>query len=123
MAQDLIDSDGSDYRFLVTGGRTRLVIKRIGSGDSHLNNTSQGATTEVVPLENIDESVLLVVHKMSSALHREVTGIDIMFDKTTSKPYFLEANPIPQIATGSNVELKLDALAEALREAAEGENR
>jgi hypothetical protein len=40
-----------------------------------------------------------------------------MIDRVTGKSYFLEANPIPQIATGSNVPLKLQALADALREA------
>ncbi|MDB5186106.1 MAG: hypothetical protein JWL85_629 [Candidatus Saccharibacteria bacterium] len=121
IAQTLIAADGSDYRFFVANGKTRLVIKRMGSGDSHLNNTSAGATTEIVPVEEFTPETLSAVHTMSRLLHREVTGIDIMFDKNTQEPYFLEANPIPQIATGSNVELKLESLATALEEAIRGE--
>lgn len=119
MAQPLVLSDGSDYRYFVTGGEARLVIRRIGSGESHLNNTSAGATTEIVPAESFKAATLETVSRMSMLLHREVTGIDIMLDKNTGEAYFLEANPIPQIATGSNVALKLQATADALREAVE----
>jgi glutathione synthase/RimK-type ligase-like ATP-grasp enzyme len=117
IAQALIASDGADFRFFVVGGKTRVIIKRIGSSGSHLNNTSAGASTEIVPVIGMDEKVLMYVRTMSQALHREVTGIDVMFDKHTGEAYFLEANPIPQIATGSNVELKLAALADGIREA------
>lgn len=114
IAQEFIPSEGADFRFFVVGGETALIIKRIGSGDSHLHNTSAGASTVIISTDEMESSVLESVHTMSRALHREVTGIDIMFDKNTGKPYFLEANPIPQIATGSNVEAKLTALAAAL---------
>jgi glutathione synthase/RimK-type ligase-like ATP-grasp enzyme len=122
VAQKFIEGGSVDYRFFVAGGKTRLIIKRIGNADSHLTNTSAGASTEVLQPADLGEEVLDLVHTCSKLLHREVTGIDIMFDKTTNKPYFLEANPIPQIATGSNIELKLTALATALLEAANKEN-
>jgi glutathione synthase/RimK-type ligase-like ATP-grasp enzyme len=120
IAQTLIKSDGSDYRFFVTGGKVRVVIRRKGSEGSHLNNTSAGATTEIVPVETFSDETIQVVETMSAKLRREVTGIDIMFDTDDQRPYFLEANPIPQIATGSNVELKLQALSDALTEALKG---
>jgi glutathione synthase/RimK-type ligase-like ATP-grasp enzyme len=122
MAQQFIAADNADYRFFVVGGRPRLVIKRMGKGDSHLNNTSQGAKTEVLEAREFSDETLGMVDTMCHALGREVTGIDIMFDKTSNQPYFLEANPIPQIATGSNVELKLTAVAEAMRELSVGGN-
>lgn len=121
VVQELIASDGADYRFFVAGGKTRLVIKRIGNGASHLNNTSAGASTEIVPLTEFSNTTVQSVDLMSKLLHREVTGIDMMIDQHTEQAYFLEANPIPQIATGSNVELKLAALADALQESIEGE--
>jgi glutathione synthase/RimK-type ligase-like ATP-grasp enzyme len=119
MAQEYIASDKSDFRFFVAGGKIQLVIKRTGSSESHLHNTSQGAQTKLVPVTEFSKEVVDMVTAMSKLLHREVTGIDIMFDVKTDKPYFLEANPIPQIATGSNVDAKLRALADALLEAAE----
>lgn len=121
MAQTLVKSDGSDYRFFVTKGKVRLVIRRKGTDGSHLNNTSAGAATEVVPIDTFSDKIISLVEDMSRAFHREFTGIDIMFDKDTNAPVFLEANPIPQIATGSNVQLKLQAVADALVEATQGE--
>jgi D-alanine-D-alanine ligase-like ATP-grasp enzyme len=98
-----------------------VIIKRTGSDDSHLNNTSTGATTQIIDESNIDAKVLKEVSLMSNLLHRELTGIDIMFDQKTGQHYFLEANPIPQIATGSNVGLKLEALANSLESMVKGE--
>lgn len=121
IAQELIDSDGSDLRFFVVGGQTQVIIKRVGSGDSHLNNTSAGAHTEIVEISSMDDKTLKDVTLMSDLLHRELTGIDIMFDQGTGQHYFLEANPIPQIATGSNVGLKLEALASSLENMVKGE--
>lgn len=111
--QECISSDGSDFRFFVTGN-AMLVIKRSGADGSHLNNTSAGGSAELVPLEQFDQDVINYVQNMSHLLGRNVTGIDIMFDSKTNKPYFLEANPIPQIATGSFVHEKLTALADML---------
>lgn len=114
IAQELIESDGSDYRFFIVGGKTQLVIHRIGSGNSHLNNTSAGATTELVSPDDMSDEANAIATTMSRALHRELTGLDVMIDSRTDMPYFLEANPIPQIATGSNVDTKLKALADTL---------
>jgi glutathione synthase/RimK-type ligase-like ATP-grasp enzyme len=121
IAQNFINAGQIDYRFFVAGSKTRFIIKRSGSGESHLTNTSAGASAEALPTQSMGEDVLQIVHKCSSLLHREVTGIDIMFDKNSNKPYFLEANPIPQIATGSNTERKLETLAEALIESSRKE--
>lgn len=111
--QEFIESDGSDYRFFVAGNN-RLVIKRSGTGGSHLNNTSAGGNAELVSLDDFSPEVRQDVTKMSQLLGRLVTGLDIMFNKKTGQHFFLEANPIPQIATGSFVAEKLDTLAEAL---------
>jgi glutathione synthase/RimK-type ligase-like ATP-grasp enzyme len=116
IVQNLIQSDGSDYRFFVAGGKPKLVIKRIGDDSSHLNNTSAGASTEMAKVSEFQNNVLEDVCKISQLLHREVTGIDIIFDKVGQQSYFLEANPIPQIATGSNVEAKLEVLADAIKD-------
>lgn len=114
LAQQYVLSDKSDYRLFVVNRQTQLVIRRIGRSDSHLHNTSAGATTELVDPAELSPEVVHIVETMSKLLHREVTGIDVIFDAKSYAPYFLEANPIPQIATGSNVEAKLNALAEGL---------
>lgn len=115
--QEFIESDGSDFRFFVADAK-RLVIKRSGTGGSHLNNTSAGGNAELVNYDDFSDAVKQDVSTMSHRLGRLVTGVDIMFNKKTGKHYFLEANPIPQIATGSFVAEKLDTLADALVNAA-----
>lgn len=112
--QQFINSDGCDYRFFVAGGQVALIIKRTGKDGSHLNNTSAGGSAELVELASINRTVVQDVEKISALLGREVTGIDIMFEKDSNRAVFLEANPIPQIATGSFVDQKLRALANAL---------
>lgn len=114
MAQKFIDSDKTDYRFFVAGGRTRLIIKRLAQGDTHVTNTSAGAAAQLLEAGALGAETEAIVAKCAKLLHREVTGVDIIIDKSTKLPYFLEANPIPQIATGSSTQQKLAALAEAL---------
>lgn len=111
--QQFIHSDGSDYRFFTVAGSS-VVIKRSGAKGSHLNNTSAGGSAELVPYDSFDDEVKRIVTTMSRVLNRSLTGIDIMFDATNGKPYFLEANPIPQIATGSFINEKLALLSAAL---------
>ena len=114
IAQSFVTSDTSDYRLFVVNSKIQLVIRRIGQSGSHLNNTSAGAQTELIDPATVSAEVVAIVATMSQVLHREVTGIDVIFDSNSGKPYFLEANPIPQIATGSNVDAKLNALAQGL---------
>lgn len=116
--QSFIRSDGSDYRFFVADDE-RVVIKRTGSMDSHLNNTSAGGSAELVNFDEFGDEVRTTVSSMRKRLGRQVTGIDIMFESATGKHYFLEANPIPQIATGSFTDQKLAALTRALVKKAE----
>lgn len=120
LVQQFIVSDGSDYRLFMVGSDIRLVIHRIGEGSSHLHNTSAGASTEIVSVESLSSEAIHIAKTMSRVLHRELTGLDIIIDNVSGRPYFLEANLIPQIATGSNVSKKLEALAEGLRQVAEG---
>ena len=122
IAQGFVASDHSDFRLFITGGKVQFIIRRLGSAESHLHNTSQGASTELLQPSDVDETVIALAEKMSVLLHREVTGLDIIFDKQTGHAFFLEANPIPQIATGSNVPAKLAALADALKHAAAERN-
>ncbi|MBB1564346.1 hypothetical protein HG434_003740 [Candidatus Saccharibacteria bacterium] len=120
LVQQFIASNNSDYRFFMVGGKIRLIIQRIGKGDSHLNNISAGALARIIPIEKVSSGAVRTAKTMSRTLYREMTGLDIICEAKTGTPYFLEANPIPQIATGSNVDQKLTALAEGLMEAADG---
>lgn len=123
MAQQFISSNQIDYRIFVTGSKAQLVIKRTAKSGSHITNTSSGASAELLSVESLSPEVLDIVRLCSDLLHREITGIDIIIDNETNLPYFLEANPIPQIATGTYVEQKLASLAETLTNAVESDRK
>lgn len=107
--------NGGDYRFLVFGGKVALVIYRQAMAGSHLNNTSQGATSQIVPVEQFDQKILDDVVRAAQLEHLEVAGVDIMIDNVTSKHYVVEVNSSPQLATGGSPELKMKAYAEYLK--------
>ena len=50
----------------------------------------------------VDEAITV-----SRELRREIGGVDMVVDKRDGKHYFLEANNMPQLSTGSNVPAKL----------------
>jgi len=114
LLQEKVNAEAVDYRMFVVGGKVKLVIQRTGQSGSHLTNTSAGGSAELIPVEEFDKKAISDAETMSKLLGRELTGSDVIFDKETKEGYFLEANPIPQIATGAFVEAKLDALADEL---------
>ena len=109
IVQEFIPNDG-DYRILVMGGEVTRVIHRKAAGDSHLNNTSQGGTATLIEPSTLPQKVIDDSIALAKLLRREVTGVDMVCHKETGEYYFLEANNMPQLATGSNVPAKLAAL-------------
>jgi glutathione synthase/RimK-type ligase-like ATP-grasp enzyme len=112
IVQAFIPND-CDYRCLVMGGEIVLVLKRSrdAKADTHLNNTSQGATGEVVALASLPEAARAVVVKAAHVLGREqFAGVDLLIDKNTNQPYVLEVNQTPQIEIGAATDEKMAAL-------------
>ncbi len=120
IVQDYIPNDG-DYRILVMGDAVRLVIHRQAQAGSHLNNTSKGGSATVVPVESLPEHIIDASIAMARLLKREVTGVDMIRHNETGEYYFLEANNMPQLSTGSNVDKKLTVLNEYLTDLASTE--
>lgn len=118
--QPFIPND-SDFRFLVLGFDTKLVIKRARSKDSvhHTNNTSMGAHAELIPLSEIDSSLIELANRSAEAFNRNVAGVDIMLHKETMEPFILEVNRSPQIEHGAFVTEKSRVLSEYLCSEAE----
>ena len=108
--------NNSDYRFLVLGFDTKLVIKRARSKDSshHTNNTSMGAQAEIVSLSTIEDSLISLANRASLAFNRNVAGVDIMVNSETGEAIILEVNRSPQIEHGAFVKEKAKVLAEYL---------
>lgn len=112
--QEFIPNDG-DYRFLVLGSKIQMVIHRKAAEGSHLNNTSQGAASQIVELDQFSEEVKADVIKAARLENLEVAGVDIMFDLTTGKHYVVEVNSSPQLASGAAPERKMAAYANYLK--------
>lgn len=109
--QEFIPNDG-DYRVLVMNGKLALVILRMrDSEDTHLNNTSQGGSALLVAPEDFDKSAAKAALVVASYEQVEVAGVDIVFDKSNGRYYFLEVNQAPQIGTGAFVDEKVAAYA------------
>lgn len=113
-----------DYRCLVFGGKISLVLKRSRGADAktHLNNTSQGAVGETVPVNTLSDAVQADVIRAARLLHRnDFAGVDLMIDSETGQHYILEVNQQPQIETGAAVDQKMNALLDYMQACADGE--
>src|SRR5690606_3292372 len=90
-----------DYRILVFGGKPVLALYRRSQEESHLNNTSQGATADLVSVDAIDPTIVADVIQAAAVEKFEVAGVDAMIDRVTGRHYILEVNQSPQLATGA----------------------
>ena len=108
IAQTFIAND-SDMRVLIIKGKIKLLIERRRKDDStHLNNTSRGAGSRLVPLKDLDKSLQRLALKAAKSMRRDVAGVDLMLETGTGRPFVLEVNPSPQIASGAFQAQKLD---------------
>ncbi len=116
LIQECIPNDG-DYRLFVAGGQVRGVIHRQASGDTHLNNTSQGATATLHEISSLDRTVLNQAVEAAYTFRRDCAGVDMMLDSKTGEAYILEVNRAPQIEGASFEAEKADWLIAAIDEA------
>ncbi|MCA9325136.1 ATP-grasp domain-containing protein [Candidatus Saccharibacteria bacterium] len=114
VAQEFIPND-ADFRILIAGQK-QMIIRRQGSADSHLNNTSAGASASLVNEDDFDPAIVAEARKFAAALYYDMSGVDVMFHKETGNHYFLEANSQPQIISGAFVDKKQQLLADYLAE-------
>ena len=114
--QNFIPNDG-DFRCLLVGvGSSPLLFRRTAVAGSHLNNTSKGGSGELVDSATLPAEYLAYARKASEVLGREIGGVDIIVDKETNKPYILEVNGTPAIATGYAVDKKVDLFVDFLEQ-------
>lgn len=108
-----------DLRVICIGGEPKLVLERRRSPDSpgHMNNTSQGGSATWLELTDIDAELLTISSKICKIMGRELAGIDFIPDASATVGYScLEVNAIPQLTSGHDTELKLQALVRAITE-------
>ncbi|HSX29773.1 MAG TPA: hypothetical protein VLE73_04415 [Candidatus Saccharimonadales bacterium] len=100
LAQEYCPTD-RDYRVLIAGG-ANMVFSRQGNLDTHLHNTSQGASARVAT-DELPESVIADARKLARRLGLSTAGIDVIPGSREHGAafYFLEINSQPQIFTGT----------------------
>jgi glutathione synthase/RimK-type ligase-like ATP-grasp enzyme len=105
--QPYITNDG-DYRILFAGtDQPPLIFKRTKAADSHLNNTSQGGSAQVVT--DFPDAALATARAGAKLFGRELAGVDILFDGQDNH-FILEVNETPAVASGFIPEAKIDLL-------------
>lgn len=105
LLQRFIPNDG-DFRLLIVGGEMAAIRRRAQSG-SHLNNTSQGGTAELVSLEELPDRIKADAKRLMQRLDLTTAGADVLQDSTTGDYFFLEINSQPQLVTGAFLDTKL----------------
>lgn len=94
-----------DFRLLLVGDDL-LVIERRAAAGTHLNNTSQGGSAQLVPAETLPAQAVADARKIVQRLNMTIAGVDILYDQPTGAYYFLEVNSQPQLMSGAFVEEK-----------------
>ena len=89
-----------DYRVLCIGEES-FIIRRMAHGDSHLNNTSQGGTAEVVEQSYLPAESLAGAHAIAHHLEMGIAGVDLLYNEQTGEYAFLEVNSQPQLNSGA----------------------
>lgn len=113
--QNFLPNDG-DYRLLFIGlDEPPLVFLRKAVEGSHLNNTSKGGSGSFINPRDVSNEFVRIARQAAEILKREISGVDILVDKTTDKPYVLEVNSTPALATGYGVEEKQAKFADFLQ--------
>lgn len=103
-----------DYRVLLIGDEM-LIIEREATGNSHLNNTSQGGTATLVSPDVLPAVALEDARRIVKALDMTIAGVDILCHAETGAYYFLEVNSQPQLMSGAFVDEKKRAITRFLR--------
>lgn len=111
--QDFIPNDG-DYRVVVLGDEVKLVIERKASGESHLNNTSQGGQARIIPTEDLPQDVRDASIRAAQFMGREIAGVDMVLSQADGRYYCFEVNRTPQVEHASFEPEKAVALADYL---------
>ncbi len=107
--QQFIPNDG-DYRIIVMGNKVVAAIHRQSVGPSHLNNTSKGGEAKLIDVSSLPNTVCDESVELARLLRREIAGVDMIQHKDSGMYYLLEINNMPQLATGTYVNEKIQAL-------------
>ena len=116
MLEPRIDSDGSDYRVMVTGDTVGYVSAR--KIVEHHDTTDRIAVKNsgMIDPADFDPEIIAVSKRAARALNREVAGVDIIIDSNGAH-WIIEVNNAPSILGGAKgrASKKVDAIAEYIQ--------
>lgn len=92
--QEYIPND-FDYRVIIVNGQADSICMRIRENDNFRNNVALGAKEVFILKKDTPIEVINLAIKASKILKLKWSGVDIVVDKTTNKPYILEVNRRP----------------------------
>ena len=118
LIQPFLEND-HDLRVICFGGKPTLVLRRSRqeNADTHMNNTSQGGNADWLELSSLTPELLTLSEKVCMIMGREMAGIDLIPDSSSSVGYScLEVNAVPQLTSGTDSDKKLTAFAQAVRD-------
>lgn len=114
LAQPFVPNSG-EIRYLRFGTEAApLLFKKLAAKGTHLNNTSQGGSGELVQVADVETNALEHADQAAEIMGRSVAGVDILLGDD-GKHYILEVNPTPSIATGVFLSEKQQAYADYLK--------
>lgn len=113
--QEYIPNDG-DFRLLVMNGEIKFAMLRKSAGNSHLNNTSQGGSATIIPLDTIPPRIKQMAIRAAALEDLTIAGVDVIINKNTGQAYVMEVNSAPQINSGSYIEEKTKVYAETIKQ-------
>lgn len=100
LIQSFVPNTG-DMRLFVSGGVLSGAILRQSTGESHLNNTSKGASATLIPLASLSRAIKYDAVAAAQVFGRDCAGVDVITDMHTGDHYVLEVNRAPQIEGAS----------------------
>lgn len=108
LCQRYVQNDG-DFRVGVYVDEPSFIIRRVGSGDTHLNNVSAGGKAQYIPLSKASSAMKSIAQHAARAVDLQIAGVDMIRDAKTRKWYVLEVNQGSQIVTGAYVNENIQA--------------
>ena len=111
LLQNLIPNHG-DWRVVTLGYEPKLFIERTSGGKDHRNNVSLGGKATLIPKEQVDNKIIELAKNASLAVKAQIAGVDVIENDVTNEYFVLEVNNPPQLADGSYVKEKAEAIKE-----------
>lgn len=105
-----------EYRLVVLDYKVRVYYQKIRRDPEEFrSNTALGAEERFLAVEEAPAKMKKIAVKAAKVLGLEITGVDILIERETGKPWLLEANRGPGLTYDPKISTELPALADFFR--------